>query len=476
MKAGCADVLQNAPSAEPLFVYEKAASLTSEDIIKASLEFSECPVNSKEAQDVFAQYKILQNQVTSSAFMNLSEAERAEKILEQMYSDVLSSYQEMQSKTSEMFFSGRYNCVSSSVLYLALAKAASLDVRGQRTPLHAFCTVYIKDGSGGNLTKIDVETTNPMGFNPGTKKNLQANTTGNKKYAVVPKKNYSGRKEISDRLFVSLIGRNMATEYDRKGEYFSSVPMSAACLSFVKDESASVSFARDDFEKICGNYVVSLHREKNFEKALAWLDYVYGKYGAEGVLRDSYETTVYNNVVSLCKKGQFDAARECYKVRASRLSKRRIAQIENNIFNEEIKWNLEACRSDDAAISYLEGIKSSASLDSAATKKIDSYLEHYWINKINAVQKLEGFLKAAGVAQNAIDAMPKSAALKNAKAMCLRNYDTEFHNRFAAFANNKQYQEALNVLNEGLQGNPQSSILNNDLNKLDRLMQSQTGK
>ena len=89
-----------------------------------------------------------------------------------MYEKVIVAYKERQTRLNVMFADGSYNCVSSSLLYLALAKACGLDVRGQVTPNHAFCTLYVTDGSGGGKTKIDVETTNPYGFNPGVRRNV----------------------------------------------------------------------------------------------------------------------------------------------------------------------------------------------------------------------------------------------------------------------------------------------------------------
>ena len=150
--------LINSPKIEPLFTLENISQkteLTPEELIISSIEFSEIDSQSFQAKEILEKYSQLEKIVTSSEFTKLNETDRAKQILSLMYEKTLTTYIESQSRITTMFQKGTYNCVSSSILYLSLAKAAGLKVIPQKTPSHAFCSVYI------NEEKIDVETTNP---------------------------------------------------------------------------------------------------------------------------------------------------------------------------------------------------------------------------------------------------------------------------------------------------------------------------
>lgn len=463
--------IANLPSVEPLFIYDDGGSFDDEDIIKAALEFCECSLSSAEGQAVFLRYSNLKKSLVTPSFLALSQRERAEKILSTMYEKVLVAYKDGQTRINVTFADGSYNCVSSSVLYLALAKASALDVRGQVTPNHAFCTLYVTDGSAGAKTKVDVETTNPYGFDPGSKRNVQENSNGGQRYTIVPKRNYIGRYEVEDKIFVSLIGNNVAADYDKAGNWYKSVPMAGACVAFTQGCKDSSNRNREGFETACTNFVVSLQREKQFGRIVEWLDLVLARWGAEKKLKNTYENSVANYVVVLCKTGSFTAARECLDQRREKIDAQMQARIEQQIFESEVQWHLDASRNDDEAIAYLQSIRFLEMAQSSRNaSKIKQRLEYYWVKKINAAQAEGDFLYAASIADEGLACVPGSGLILGAKKNCLRNYDSVFHNKFADLANKKRYEEALDVLNEGLRGNPESQTLKSDLKRLQKMM------
>jgi len=70
----------------------------------------------------------------------------------------LGAYELDQARVSQIFEQGHYNCVSSAMLYVALARAFSLPVRAAITETHAFVEF------GPDDSQLDVETTNANGF------------------------------------------------------------------------------------------------------------------------------------------------------------------------------------------------------------------------------------------------------------------------------------------------------------------------
>ena len=76
---------------------------------------------------------------------------------------MFSRYRATATDALEIIRSGQFNCLSSCIIYGIIAQKLGLKVRGVAVDRHAFCRVY--RGRRG----WDVETTTPMGFNPGRK-------------------------------------------------------------------------------------------------------------------------------------------------------------------------------------------------------------------------------------------------------------------------------------------------------------------
>ena len=217
------------PSMEPAFslfgvlgVKSEAGNTnyTADEVFEMSLLFSECERGSEAWNRCWKQFEEIKKEVASDEIMSLDEEERGRAILKLLYRDYLAAYSLTQTKVNVAMDKGFYNCVSSAVLYMPAAKAAGLDVRGQRTTQHAFCSIYVPaaEGKPGQLKKIDVETTNPYGFNPGSKEEIE-HESQIRKYYVVPKKYYSNRTEVSDGVFTGLIAGNLCSEYIKSENY-----------------------------------------------------------------------------------------------------------------------------------------------------------------------------------------------------------------------------------------------------------------
>ena len=70
-----------------------------------------------------------------------------------------SGYEWGESRLTGIFTRHKYNCISSTLLYLVLAREFGFDVKGVLLPSHAFAQLTLPDGK-----IIEVETTTPSGF------------------------------------------------------------------------------------------------------------------------------------------------------------------------------------------------------------------------------------------------------------------------------------------------------------------------
>ena len=102
------------------------AKLSADEVFKLSLLFSECPLESPEGQECLAIFEKIKAEVCSSEYMNLDQEARGRAILKLLYRDYLKSYRFNQTRTNVALKTGVYNCVSSEILYMAVAKAVGI--------------------------------------------------------------------------------------------------------------------------------------------------------------------------------------------------------------------------------------------------------------------------------------------------------------------------------------------------------------
>ncbi len=121
-------------------------------------------------------------------------------------------YDERQTRLDVLLATGRFNCVSSAVLYGLLARSLGLEFRAVQTPDHAFIRVLRTKG-------WDVETTNPYGFDPGSRREFTDSFGRVTGYSYVPPGQYSRRKELGDKGLLALILYNRNAYDTEAGRY-----------------------------------------------------------------------------------------------------------------------------------------------------------------------------------------------------------------------------------------------------------------
>ncbi len=469
-------------------VQASGTDLAPQDILAVSLAFSGCLPGTPEADDVMGRYNELAAIVTSPEYAALPEPQRAERILTLIYEQVLKQYQADQTSIPVMFSKGTYNCVSSTVLYMSLARAAGLDVRAQRTPDHAFCTLYTSGGA--DVRPVDIETTNPRGFDPGKRRQIASN-----RYYIVPKKSYAGRHQISARMLAGLTARNLSILYMNANDYEHAVPLAAARMIFMQPGSGAVPSdtdggfplpasmpadsaddSRKDFDSICINYGAMLQKASRFEQAVQWFTAAAAQWGITAALQDGYDSSVFNCIAHLCNSGNAEQASSFYAQHAARLSASYRQELDGVIFLAVIEKQLSAMNAAQAVQFLLQVRQNTAepAMQDAKTRaQVDGWLEYHWINRITEISNEQGYMAADKEITAAMQQLPRSRNLQNVRQQNLYNHDVEVHNAFADLANARRYDEARQVLDKGLQENPGSRTLQNDSRTLSRLLKNQ---
>ena len=284
--------------------------LTSRQIIQTALEYSFCPVESEEGLSCLKKYDSLEKAVKKQ-FCGLEKIDAAEKLLLFLYDVALYRYEEDATRLNTTLLTGSYNCVTASILYLALARSLEIETCVQETNIHAYCSVFT------GTKKIDVETTNPYGFNPGEKK-LVAQSENNRKYAVIPKKYYAGNRQISSRAAATLTGKNIASSLNDSGDYETAIPLEISRLEFLKLFSdPETKTAKNDLDTLACNYAITQNRASQPEKALEFLEKVIQNFGNSAALQKTYGNSLYNAAVNLLNENRESDALELFKNRSS---------------------------------------------------------------------------------------------------------------------------------------------------------------
>ncbi|MDR0878600.1 MAG: hypothetical protein LBN21_11145 [Treponema sp.] len=419
-------------------------------------------------------------ELASAPDLPQTDREKGEYVLEFIHKKFLKTYSLLQTRVDTILASGRYNCVSSAVLYLIFARSAGLDVQGVMTKDHAFIAVNID----GNF--IDVETTNPYGFDPGNRKDFHdgfGKVTG---FAYVPANNYRDRSSISPIELVSLILSNRIADLEKQRHFGEAVPLAVcrAGLLAGRQGAASSAFFEDpqrDLVTRISNYGASLIQAGKENDALRWAVTASTKYPGEDRLNELTFAAMNNSLVKLMKQGRIAEARDLLTAHAAQLRSEKFDQLETMIIDTELLDRASKIKETDEAETILAAIDRAAGKNQLSPERAGEL-------RTFAVEKTAALLAAAGSAGSRTDAGSGRrnwpAAIKYIEAAAVRygsnrqlekslqnyrnNWAAEFHNSFASAYNKKNFDEAARILGEGLNMFPDNRQLLSDKNIIDK--------
>ncbi len=473
------------PSMEPAFSLFQVLGLKSEasytnytadEVFEMALLFSECERGSEDWKFCWKQFEEIKKEAASEEMMSLDEEERGRAILKLLYRDYLAAYSLTQTKINVAMDKGFYNCVSSAVLYMAAAKAAGLDVRGQRTTQHAFCSIYVPavggtaGGKPGQLKKIDVETTNPYGFNPGSKEEIE-HESQIRKYYVVPKKYYSNRTEVSDGIFTGLIAGNLCSDYIKTENYKKAVPLGAARWEAVRNEnSKSVASVRNEFDILASNYVNLIPANATtYSSTLDWFSTFIERWGRTAFLQKNLDASFVNLLVLCNKEQDYPLAKSAYEKYKDKVSQQQLTKSEEIITDIIILSATNDISTEEKIVETNRLLTTKDLSNPIRQKRAQLHLESFWLDQLNALMNSRDYEEGYTKAGQALDQLPKSTKIKAMQNNFYNNSIAIIHNNFARQANAGKFDEAQSILEAGLEKFPGDKSLTKDLSDLQKV-------
>lgn len=404
--------------------------------------------------------------LAASADLPKSDKERGGYILAFMHKNFLRSYSERQTRIDELLRGGRYNCVSSAVLYMILAVSSGLEAGGVMTRDHAFATI----NAGGET--VDVETTNPYGFEPGNRKEFHDGFGRATGFAYVPAKNYRDRTAVNPPELISLILSNRVADLEQRGLFAEAVPLGinrAALLSKNVRREPGVFFEdpRRDMMTRLYNYGAFLIRGGKDDEAVAWADRAGSRFPDEA-WRDFIAAAINNKAVRLIRSRKTAEARAALEAEKSRLDGENYRALDAMVFEAEIAEQLNAIKNPGEAEAVL------VRLDAAGERLPGKILAEM---RITAVLKEAERLGRAGDWRGALDwtgaAVERYGAdgrLESARRTFRQNRIGELHNGFAALYNKKDLAGAKTFIEKALKEYPGERLLVQDQAAVERAL------
>jgi hypothetical protein len=400
-----------------------------------------------------------------------------------MHKKFLKSYSLTQTRIDTILSNGRYNCVSSAVLYLILANAVNLEVKGVMTRDHAFITVYAGGEAPGELmAAIDVETTNPYGFDPGTRRDFHDDFGRLTGFAYVPARNYRDRTTISALELISLIFSNRIADLEGRKRYAEAVPLAVNRTRLLADRRDGVSSSifedpeKDLVERLL-NYGASLVNAGKEEEGLRWAALASGKYPDPARWQEFIFTAANNQMVKLSRGGRISEARVFLAANAGLLSRENFSRLDLMVTNMELaavdaeltKLANQISRADQAEgiLAALDQAEAEKRLPAGRARELRSFVIIKTANLLSAAPGRD-WLAAIDWIEASIVRYGTEPRLEQAIQNFRSTRVVDFHNRFAAAFNRKNYDEANQILREGLAEFPDNRQLQNDRSTVER--------
>ena len=394
--------------------------------------------------------------LNNSSSLPSSGREKAEYILEYLYINILKTYSLNQTRLDTVFSNGRYNCVSSAVLYAILCKAAGINTSGVVTREHAFIIVHI------NGQDIDVETTNRYGFEPGNRREFHDQFGRLTGFSYVPSQNYRDRQTINQIELISLILNNRIAELERANRFSEAVPLAidrAVMLlgSSVADnnyQSADTIFEnpkKDLIDRLI-NYGASILRANREEECLNWAYAASSKYPDPGRWQELIMAATNNRIARFIKDRRPADARIFLENNAFLLSRENYLQIDAMLLDAELLHranNIRTAQEGYGVVNDITAAKQNAKIPDRRAVEILTF----------AVQKTAAILCAApdmnwraaiNYIETVLSLYGSSRELEQNLQIYRGNLAADYHNRFAAEWNKRNFEEAEHILNEGL--------------------------
>lgn len=449
---------------EPGDFWEKAAEweprLSTEQLITSSLTASGLTGNKlREYEEKYRRLLGTFQQTILQKIAHLSPEERGELLLEWIHKTLLKQYVYEQTLMHVLLDTGKYNCVSSTLLYLIFARESNLNIRLIEAPDHVFCSIRTVNDW------IDVETTTSFGFNPGVKKEF-INDYKQTGFTYVPPGNYRYRKMINDKEGVALILQNRMAELQKTGTHREVVGLAVDRWTFVRNTQSGKEM-NDAFK----NWAAVLNDRHLYFEAFQFIDNVSNLYGLKNENRELFYGLAYNYLLTFLNNKDYNGAEEFLLAEGKKLNHENRLKLERILQKDRINFLVTH---DDFSAS-LPAVQKAYSSGYISRNDWENFVTFLYQEKAVRVSKTSGYLAAWEFLRNLPEKEKKIKGIHDITYSMHQNWAITIHNRFVEAANGKNYLEAGKILQNGLAKDPGNTLFLKDLDSLNKAVNGKIG-
>ena len=290
---------------------------------------------------------------------------------------------------------------------------------------------------------------------------------------MIPQRYDNNKQIISDRVLASLVGGNISTLAMKRNDYALAVPLSIARYEFTyKEDTSAAREVKREFDVVATNYVSHLQRQGRPLAALNWMEAALVQWESSDIWQDCIDVVVHNSVVFYLNQSKVEQAQEVYDGWSQQLTEGTREEVSFNLFVGTMDAGIKDVEP-AKALSFLRTMEQhpvASTIKGAA--KLKENREYVWQSQVKVLVDQQQFLEAAAVARQGVQALGTSKVLSNLEKQCLNNHAVTVHNKYADLFNQKKYQEALEVVQQGLMEVPGNRTLQADLNKVQRALRN----
>jgi len=398
----------------------------------------------------------LLEEIDLAAASRPAESAEGEFLLDYMHDHLLTRYELTQTRLDTLLENGRYNCVSSGILYLILARHRNVAAWGIQAEDHAFCAVRTEDG-----TAVDVETTTEWGYDPGTRKDFHSAFTDRTGYVYVPPGEYDDRLRLGDRDMAGLILQNRIVELQKQRKYHEALELAADRLAL----TGSARAEQDYFDSV-QNAAAWMNSRHRYADGIDYINRAAGGFpDLPEFLRETRSQLVYNQCGSLMNSGRTAEASEFLETHRSFLSESMARELERLIAARELESLLAGGYSEET----LRRIES-AMEDGLLTERRASEMAVYlYAREAETLSGGVDFLKGMLFLETAPGWLAGNREYQKILNVFRQNYGITVHNELVPLMNSREWDRAEERLLEGLRHIPDSVLLKQDLEKIREL-------
>lgn len=373
----------------------------------------------------------------------------SDNLLQWMHRELLTQYVEEQTGIHVLLTTGEFNCVSSAVLYMILVRARNTGIYGVVTPDHVFCRIPNENGG------VDVETTIPFGYDPGTRKDAIETFVGRTGFVYVPPGNYSRRRNIGEKELISLIYQNRISALQKRNQWEETVG-----LALDRWILAGTDIAKNDFISALMNVATYADKTYKHREILLVLTKASELLGSEHGLTETATSLLGNAVTRFLIRNQVQEAMEILgdplatALVPTVFLEKKSQEVTNHVVDNTIKTGTF-----EESVSILGRYYQERSIDPERWEKLALYL---WSKEAQKYSTDGKWLEGWQLLQTANSFFTNIPKWKNLEKTFRHNASITIHNKFVKAFQQKKWNEASRIITEGLALFPLDSNLLKD--------------